>query len=236
MWSDIAFLENRLQYLVTSSASQALTVQIKNFHSCFLTCSFCPLTDVSSYSHGFPFPPRPVFIPLHLILNRSFISSAPHMPEAVHECEQSGACGRVSLCSPVRPGRQSHFTSLQRTSHAADVRLSQGTRVHMHSAEAFKCHPLPRVFYFLCCASDDRHGSAVSDKWRPVPARTRCERLLSPDRSHTPTLGADVPFTPLHHNALLQQHLKVRRTLGEMQQGYESRTRMLSELRTRVFT
>lgn len=209
---------------------------IKNFHSCFFTCSLCTLTDVSSYSHGSPFPSYPVFSSPHLILNLSFISSAPHMPEAVHECEKSGACGCVSLCSSVRPGRQSHFTSLQRTSHAANVRLFQGTRIHMRSAEAFNCHLLPRILYFLCCASDDRYGSAVSDKWRSVPARTRCERLLPPDRCLTPILGEEVPSTPLHHNALLQQHLKVRHTLRETMQGCESCMRMFSELRTRVFT
>lgn len=154
----------------------------------------------------------PHFSP-HLILHLSLISFVPHVPEAVQECERSGTCWCVLLCSSVRPGHQSHFILLQRANHTADVRLPQGTHKHIHPAEAFKRHLALHIFYFFRSASDDRYGSAVSDKWLSVPARTWCEWLRSSHWSHTPTLGEDLPSSLLHHDGLLQQHLQVRHTL-----------------------
>lgn len=108
-----------------------------------------------------PCPPLVHFL-IHSLSSHIFLSSPLFLTreEAVQDCERSGTCWCVSLCSSIRPGHQSHFILLQRSSHTADVRLSQGTHTHKYTSRSFKCslaevdcvspcHLMPHVFYFL---------------------------------------------------------------------------------------
>lgn len=75
------------------------------------------------------------------------------------------------------------------------------------------------ISIFFHPASDDRYGSAVSNKWISVLARAWCEWLHSPHRSRASALGKNLSSAQLHHNGLLQWHLRVRHLLKRVLQS-----------------
>lgn len=117
---------------------KAIPKKVNHFNSCCFT--YWQLTDVnrgsmSSCRHGFSSVhiSQHIFLLCHLFLMRT---------EAVQERERPATCWCVSLCSSDRPGHQSNFILLQRSSHTEDVRLSQGilqTHAYIHFSKAFTC-------------------------------------------------------------------------------------------------